>query len=152
MTRKFHQLLMIMLFFPLLGHASFTIDYPALSSNPVSFSSVVGMSEAVQLIEYRHSNSNLFSTIKMPGIAKYGQVILRNAEVPAEDYWNFYKKLQMNTLSRSTIIIHGPENMTFTLKNAWPTKINASDPQKGATTITIESLSIAHEQLSIQGG
>ena len=43
----------------------------------ISFQEVSGMDKEVQVIEYRASNNPLFSTIKMPGIVKYGNVTMK---------------------------------------------------------------------------
>lgn len=43
----------------------------------VAFQEVSGMDVENQVIEYRKSNSPLFSTEKMPGIAKYGNVTMK---------------------------------------------------------------------------
>lgn len=42
-----------------------------------AFQEVSGLEAEAQVIEYRHSNSKEFSTIKMPGIKKYSDVTLK---------------------------------------------------------------------------
>ena len=48
----------------------------------VAFQEVSGMDVENQIIEYRHSNSKLFSTIKMPGIVKYGNITMKPLRSP----------------------------------------------------------------------
>ncbi len=45
--------------------------------NSVAFQEVSGLNTEIQPIEYRHTNSKVFSDIKMPGIAKTGNVPLK---------------------------------------------------------------------------
>jgi phage tail-like protein len=45
--------------------------------NNVAFQEVSGMDVENQIIEYRKSNTLLFSTEKMPGIAKYGNITMK---------------------------------------------------------------------------
>src|SRR5712664_2662865 len=43
----------------------------------VSFQEVTGLDSETRPIEYRHGNSPTFSSIKMPGLAKVGNVTMR---------------------------------------------------------------------------
>ena len=42
--------------------------------------------------------------------------------------------------------------MTWTLTNAWPTKITATDLKSDANEVAIETLELAHEGLTIANG
>lgn len=44
--------------------------------NSASFQEVSGLDIEAEPIEYRHQDSNVFSTIKMPGLTKTGTVTL----------------------------------------------------------------------------
>ena len=67
----------------------------------VAFQEVSGMDVENQIIEYRKSNSPLFSTEKMPGIVKYGNVTLkRGVFVNDNTFWNWHKQISMNTIKR----------------------------------------------------
>lgn len=39
--------------------------------------------------------------------------------------------------------------MTWTLSNAWPTKVSGADPKSDGNEVTVESIEIAHEGLVI---
>ncbi|MCX7093765.1 MAG: phage tail protein [Methylobacter sp.] len=121
----------------------------------VAFQEVSGMDKEVQIIEYRHSNSKLFSTIKMPGIAKYGNVTMkRGVFVKDNTFWDWMAEITMNTIERRTVIIRlldeqGKVTMQWTLNNAWPTKITSTDLKSDGNEVAVDSLEIAYEQLII---
>lgn len=121
----------------------------------IAFQEVSGMDVENQIIEYRKSNSPLFSTEKMPGITKYGNITMkRGAFVNNNTFWKWYNEIKMNTIKRQTILIKllnemGQVTMEWQLNNAWPTKISSTDLKSDGNEIAIDTLEIAHEQLVI---
>ncbi len=124
----------------------------------ISFQEVTGMDVENQVIEYRNSNSPLFSTIKMPGIVKYGNVTLkRGIFVNDNTFWNWHQQISINTVKRFPVIIRlldesGKVTMQWTLNNAWPTKIKSTDLKSDGNEVAIDTLEIAHEQIIITNG
>lgn len=124
----------------------------------VAFQEVSGMDVENQVIEYRKSNSALFSTEKMPGIAKYGNVTLkRGVFVNDNQFWQWYQEITMNKIKRGTVVIklldeNGNIGMQWQLNNAWPTKITGTDLKSDGNEVAINALEIAHEQLIIKKG
>lgn len=124
----------------------------------VAFQEVSGMDKEVQVIEYRHSNSTLFSPIKMPGIAKYGNVTMkRGVFVNDNNFWKWMDEIKMNTIKRRTVLIKlldesGKVTMQWQLNNAWPTKITGTDLKSDANEVAVDTLEIAHEQLVVTNG
>ena len=47
----------------------------------MSFQEVSGLDMEAQLLEYRHGDSKEFSTMKMPGIKKFGNVTMKKGEL-----------------------------------------------------------------------
>lgn len=124
----------------------------------VAFQEVSGMDVENQIIEYRKSNSPIFSTEKMPGIAKYGNVTMkRGVFVNDNTFWNWHAQITMNTIKRRTVIIklldeNGGITMQWRLNNAWPTKISSTDLKSDGNEVAVDTLEIAHEQLIITNG
>jgi phage tail-like protein len=63
----------------------------------------------------------------------------------------------MNTIERWAVIIklldqNGDAVVTWTLNNAWPTKISATDLKSDGNEVAIDSIEIAHEGLTIKYG
>lgn len=121
----------------------------------VAFQEVSGMDAETQIIEYRQSNNPLFSTEKMPGITKYGNVTMkRGVFVNDNSFWDWYNQISMNTIKRRTVLIKlldekGNITMKWQLNNAWPTKITSTDLKSDGNEVAVDTLEIAHEQLIV---
>lgn len=119
------------------------------------FQEVSGLDIETQVIEYRAGNSPTFSTIKMPGIVKSGNVTLKKGIFAKDNkFFDWQKNIKMNTIKRSTVTIKlldesGSPTMTWTLANAWPTKITGTDLKAEGNEVAVESIEIAHEGLTI---
>lgn len=126
--------------------------------NDVSFQEVSGMDVENRVVEYRTSNSPLFSTEKMPGIAKYGNITMkRGVFVNDNKFWDWHAQISMNTIKRRTVLIklldeHGSVTMQWQLNNAWPTKITSTDLKSDGNEVAVDTLEIAHENLVITNG
>lgn len=126
-----------------------------LGDKEVPFQEVSGLDIEAQVIEYRHGNSKEFSTIKMPGIKKTGNVTLKKGVfVKDNSFWDWFNKIKMNTIERQTVVISlldeaGKPTMVWTLNNAWPTKITGTDMKSDGNEVAVETIELAHDGLSI---
>lgn len=124
----------------------------------VAFQEVSGLDVESQIIEYRTGDSPHFSTEKMPGITKYGNVTMkRGVFVNDNTFWKWHQQVVMNTIARRTVIIKlldesGNVTMQWTLNNAWPTKITSTDLKSDGNEVAIETIEIAHEQMIKSNG
>jgi phage tail-like protein len=124
----------------------------------VAFQEVSGMDVETQVIEYRQSNSPLFSTEKMPGIKKYGNITMkRGVFINDNTFWKWHQEIKMNTIKRRTVLIKlldegGKVTMQWTLNNAWPTKITSTDLKSDGNEVAVDTIELAHEQLIIGNG
>ena len=132
-------------------HAAFQVSTPETAHHPMIFQSVDGLEQVQQKMTYRHSDSPVFSTIKMPGIAKYDTVTLSDGIIPNDsEFWAFYSHIKLNTLPRQNYTVLGPDGTKFVLMNAWPVYVsNSARPHDGATYVTVQELKLAHEQLIV---
>ncbi|TAJ12202.1 phage tail protein [Marinilabiliaceae bacterium JC017] len=127
-------------------------------SDKVSFQEVSGLDIEAQPIEYRHGDSPEFSTIKMPGIKKSGNVTMKKGVFKSDNkFWNWFNEIKMNVIKRKTVTIKlldegGNPTMTWTLKNAWPTKITGTDLKADGNEVAVETLEVAHEGVTIANG
>jgi phage tail-like protein len=121
----------------------------------MSFQEVSGLDIESQPIEYRHGDSKVFSTIKMPGIKKFSNITMKKGVFANDNkFSDWLNQIKMNTVKRTTITIslldeEGKPTMMWTLTNAWPTKITGTDLNASANEVAIETLEIAHEGLTI---
>jgi len=124
-------------------------------NDAVSFQEVDGLESETQSIEYRHGNSPIFYPIKMPGIGRVGNVTMRKGIfVNDSNFWDWYNEIKMNTIARRTVVISlldetGAPKTTWTLNNAWPTKITGTDLKSEGNEVAVESVEIAYETLEV---
>ena len=121
----------------------------------LSFQEVSGLDIEAQPIEYRHGDSPEFSTIKMPGIKKSGNITMKKGVFKSDNkFWDWFNQIKMNTIKRIPVTISlldesGAPTMVWTLANAWPTKITGTDLKSDGNEVAIESIEIAHEGITI---
>ncbi|BDD09405.1 phage tail protein [Fulvitalea axinellae] len=122
----------------------------------LAFQEVSGLETETQEIEYRHGNSPVFSTIKMPGIAKQGRVTMKKGVFKSDNsFWDWYSQIKLNTIKRIPVTISlldesGAPTMVWKLKNAWPAKISGTDLKSDGNEAAIETIEIVHEGITIE--
>lgn len=122
------------------------------------FQEVTGLETASQVIEYRAADSKPFSTVKMPGIGKLGNVILKKGMVPNDDRFSaWFPQIKMNTIERVPVVIKlldekGNTTMMWTLKNAFPVKVTGADLKADGNEVAVDALELAHEGVTVQNG
>lgn len=131
----------------------FVVDW---GGNSIGFTEVTGLSQEVEVIEYREGSSPEFSAIKMPGLRKFSNVVLKRGIIKGDnDFYNWMNTISLNQVERRDVLIkllneaHEPV-MVWKLRNAWPCKISAPDLKADANEVAIESIELAHEGLEIQ--
>ena len=114
------------------------------------------MEVEAQQIEYRRGNSAVFSPVKMPGIAKVGNVTLKRGIFANDNkFWDWYNQIRSNTIQRVPVTVQllddgGNPTMTWILSNAWPTKITVTDQNATGNGVAVETIELAHEGMTIQ--
>lgn len=125
-------------------------------SEVMSFQEVSGLDTEAQIIEYRAGDSKEFTTIKMPGLKKSGNVTMKKGVFKSDNkFWKWFSQVKMNTIKRVPVTISlldesGKPTMVWTLANAWPTKITGTDLKADGNEAAIETIEIAHEGLKIE--
>jgi phage tail-like protein len=126
-----------------------------LDGTKVSFQEVSGLDIEAQTIEYRSGDSKAFSTLKMPGIKKSGNVTMKKGIFAKDNkFWDWFNEIKMNTIKRKTVIISlldegGNPTMVWTLANAWPAKVTGTDLKADGNEVAVESIELAHEGLTV---
>ena len=120
------------------------------------FQEVTGLSSETQVIEYRGGSSKVYSTVKMPGIQKFGNITFKKGIFKGDTaLWDNYDLIKMNTIKRSTILISLLDEsnavaMSWSLLNAFPCKITVTDMKSDGNEVAVESMEVAHEGLTIK--
>lgn len=123
--------------------------------NTVTFQEVDGLDSETQVIEYRHGNNPSFFPIKMPGLGRVGNVTMRKGIfVNDSKFWDWYNEIKANTIKRRTVVISlldetGTPKRTWTLNNAWPSKITGTDLKSAGNEVAVESVEVAYETLTV---
>jgi phage tail-like protein len=134
----------------------FMVDWG--SSTNIPFQEVSGLNIEEQPLLYRHGNNPVFSVINMPGIVKNSNVTMKKGVFANDDtFWDWYNKIKMNTIERQNVVVKlldetGNTIMSWTLLNAWPTKISSTDLKSDANEVAVESIEIMHEGLILSNG
>lgn len=127
-------------------------------SQVMQFQEVSGLDIQSEEIKYRHGDNPQFSVIKMPGMKKFGNIIMKKGVFKGDNkLWDWFNEIKMNTTKRLPITISlldeaGKATMVWTLTNAWPTKINGTDLKSQGNEVAIETIEIVHEGLTIANG
>lgn len=127
-----------------------------IADQEVPFQEVSGLDIEAQVIEYRHGNSPEFSNIKMPGIKRSSNVTLKKGVFKGDNsFWDWFNRIKLNTIERKTVVISlldekGEPAMTWTLKNAWPTRITGTDMKSDGNEVAVETLELSHEGITIE--
>lgn len=124
--------------------------------NNVGFSEVSGLSQELQLIEYRDGNSPDYSTIKMPGLQKYSNITCKRGIMKGDnDFFKWLNTVKLNTIDRRDLTIsllnenHEPV-MVWKAHNAFPVKLEGPGLKSSGNEVAIESIELAHEGVKLQ--
>jgi len=132
----------------------FYFSVTGIPGNPI-FQEVTGLESEAQVIEYRAGNSAIFAPIKMPGLQKVGNVTMKKGIfVTDQTLWTWFSSIAMNTIARSTIVVNlldetGAPRMSWTLNNAFPTKLSGTDLKSDGNEVAVESIEVAYETLAV---
>lgn len=121
----------------------------------VTFQEVSGLNKVDQIADDQHSNSQLFSTYKIPGLTKFSAVTMKRGIFLKDiNFWKWTDEIMLNTVKRYTMLIKlldesGGVTQQWQLNNAWPTKITGVDLKADGNQVAVDSLEVACEQLII---
>ena len=120
------------------------------------FSEVSGLTQEVQLIEYREGSSPDYSTIKMPGLHKYNNITLKRGVAKGDnDFFDWLNTVKLNTIDRRDLTIslldenHKPV-MTWQAHQAFPVKVEGPGLKSSGNEVAVESVELAHEGLVLK--
>lgn len=122
----------------------------------IGFSEVSGLTQENQAIEYREGNFPEYSTIKMPGMRKFGNVTLKRGIVKSDnEFFRWLSTIKLNQVERRNVVIsllneeHAPV-MTWVVHNAFPVKVEGPQLKASGNEVAIESIELAHEGLALE--
>ncbi|MFZ7092546.1 phage tail protein [Primorskyibacter sp. 2E233] len=122
----------------------------------ISFQEVSGLDVEAEPLEYRAGNSQDFSRIKMPGIHKTGNVVMKKGVFVSDNkFWGWFSQMKLNMIKRETVTIslldqEAKPTMVWTLTNAFPVKITGTDLKSDGNEVAVETVEFAYEKLTIK--
>lgn len=128
------------------------------SQNTSSFSEVSGLTMEAEVVEYRGGADVSLTVRKQPGLQKFGNVTFKRGVAPKEagnGLFEWVSTIAAGTVARRPVTVsllneaHEPV-MTWTLRNAWPVKVEGPGLNATGNEIAIETMELAHEGVSVQ--
>ena len=135
-------------------YASFNFAVDLGAGESLWFSEVDLPSGELEVIEYREGGDKLSTPRKLPGLARYANVVLRRGVTGRLDLFEWWDALRGGSPDRRTVSItlhdeqHNPVQR-WVLRNAWPAKLDWSRLDARANEVVIETLELAHEGFEV---
>ena len=129
----------------------------------MGFTEVSGLDFETEVIEFRHGASPKYNKTKQPGLTKFSNITLKRGTFKGDnqfyDWWKETVKFEegnnTGSIYRQTVTIqmlneeHQPV-MTWTLLNAWPTKVQSTDLKADGNEVAVETMELVHEGLEVK--
>ena len=122
----------------------------------IAFQEVSGLDIESEVIEYRAGNNPVFSTVKMPGMIKSGNITMKKGVFAKDNaLFDWFSEIKMNTIKRKALTISlldesQAPTMVWKVQNAFPVKITSTDLKADGNEVAVETLEIAHEGIVIE--
>jgi phage tail-like protein len=121
------------------------------------FAEVILPAATIDVIEYRSGNEKESGTRKIPGRARYGNVIFRRGAIGSlnfYEWWNQVRNGDINSYRTVTVQLQNEEHtdivMTWKFLRAWPTRYEFSPLNAQGKDSLIETLEVAFERLEME--
>ena len=131
----------------------FTVDWGGIN---VGFSEVTGLTQEIQLIEYRDGKSPDYNTVKMPGLRKVANIVMKRGISKGDnEFFKWLNTVKLNTIERRDLTInllnenHEPV-VTWKVLQAWPLKVEGPALKATGNEVAVESIELAHEGITLE--
>ena len=124
----------------------------------LGFTEVSGLDVETEVIEYRPGNSLNITPGKMSGMLKYSNITLKRGVFKGDnEFFEWIKSAKVGTVERRDLTIsllneeHEPV-VTWSVRNAFPAKIQSPELKSDGNEVAIESIELAHEGINMKNG
>ncbi len=141
--------------YPLTGF-HFSVEWNPKEPENISFSEVSGLNVSTTAIEYREGSDKEYTTLKMPGLRKYGNITLKRGSMATDNgFFTWINSINNNTVERREIkimLLNEEHNavVTWNVKNAFPVKYDAGGLNASKGEVLIESVELAYESFTVE--
>lgn len=144
---------MLVIDFGLIPGYKFTVDFG--NGTPTSFQEVILPESEVEIIEYRNGSDILSNSKKIPGRAKYTNLILKRGLIQSTELYAWFKQTKRGIpeFRDITVNILNKENEPFStwkLSGCWPTKYYGPSLNATKNEILIETVEIVTQDIDIE--
>ena len=127
---------------------NFVVEIDGVES--AGFSEVDLPAGEIEVIEYREGADRVSSARKLPGRAKYANVVLKRGVAGRLELFEWWKSVRDGVLDRrnvAIVLLDESRNpvQRWLLQSAWPAKVDYSRLEGLGNEIAIETLELAHE-------
>ncbi len=142
---------------------------PATSSNPYDASNflveIAGVPAAaftecvlplasIEVVEYRQGADVMNNIHKLPGLVKYGNLVLKRGLANSTALWDWFSSFATGTGAAQTVsvtLLDGGRNpvMRWSFTNAWPVKYESPVLNGKTSALAIEALEVAVEGMKV---
>lgn len=141
--------------YPLTGF-HFSVEWDPDNTENISFSEVTGLNVSTTPIEYREGSDKEYTTLKMPGLRKYGNITLKRGSMATDNgFFTWFNTINNNTVTRRDIKImllneKHEAVITWNVKNAFPMKYDGGSLNAAKGEVVIESVELACESFTVE--
>ncbi len=126
----------------------FVVEIDGVAS--AAFEEVSGLDGAVDVVEYREGADVSATTRKIPGLAKYANVVLSRGLTDSRDLYDWWSATVSGKADRraaSIVLLDAERNPVrrWRLRAAWPARYTVSPLDADRSDVVIETLELAHE-------
>jgi phage tail-like protein len=130
---------------------NFLVEIDGVQS--AGFTECAGLSTETDVIEYREG-SDRGGARKIPGLAKFTNIVLKRGLTRNRDLWNWRKVIIDGGIDRRSgaIVVLGDDHAPvarFRFREGWPSKWEGPRFNAKSSEVAIETLEIAHEGLEV---
>ena len=134
------------------GRFNFLLEIEGITQ--AGFSEVSGLTNETEVIEYREGGDKVNTARKLPGLTKYGNLVLKRGVTTDNSLWNWRKTVIDGAVERrsgSIILLDESrkEILRWNFYNGWPCKWEGPALKAKSNEVAIETLEIAHEGLEL---
>lgn len=136
----------------------FRIEFEGNAEATAYANEVSGLDAEFDVAEYRAGDDILFTVRKYPGLAKYGNVTIKQCLMSSdtalyETVGEYLTGTGDHTSDKKAVTITlmddtGADAAVWTLTNAWVTKYTGPDLNATSSDISVETIELAHEGLA----
>jgi phage tail-like protein len=117
---------------------------------------VSGLNVSTTASEYREGSDKEYTTLKMPGLRKYGNITLKRGSMATDNgFFAWFNTINNNTVTRRDIKImllneKHEAVITWNVKNAFPVKYDGGSLNAAKGEVVIESVELACESFTVE--